>query len=112
MLSIYIHIFDYFLFRSTIQRAKEELNTLLQTVSTHLSDPPMAMSHHMATAHMQVTPVTGITTTAMLQKIEDIPHPAMHTCKKVPKRREIETTNPLEISTQVRTSCSLYLICI
>lgn len=81
---------------------KEELNTLLQTVNTHLSDPPMAMFHHMVMAHMEVIPVMDITTIAMSQKTEDTRHPEMHICKKDPKRREIETTNPLEISTQVR----------
>lgn len=88
------YVFDIFL-RSTIQKGL--LNMFHRTAGTLHSVPPMVMCPHMDTAPIQVTPVMGITTTAMWQTKEDTQHPEVLICK----RREIETTNPLEISTQV-----------
>lgn len=91
-----------FLDRNTIQRAKEEQQMImsLQKADTLLSDPPMVMCH-MAMAHIQVNQAMDTITTVMWPMTEDIQHPEMPTYRRVLKRREIETTNPLEISIQV-----------
>lgn len=73
----------------------------LLTTGTHRSDPPMAMYRRTGTAHTPATRATGTITTAMWLMTEDMQHPEIPTFRKVQKRREIETTNPLEISTQV-----------
>lgn len=90
--------------RNTIQKVKEGqpmIMSLLKT-DTLLFDPLMVMCQHMVTTHTPVSQAMDTTTTVMWPMIEDIHHPGMLTCRRVLKRREIETTNPLGISIQVR----------
>lgn len=89
--------------RNTIQKVKEEqpmIMSLLKT-DTLLFDPLMVMCPHMVTTHTPVNQAMDTTTTVMWLMTEDIHHPGMFTYRRVLKRREIETTNPLEISIQV-----------
>lgn len=72
-----------------------------RTVGTHPSVRPMGMCP-MGTAHTRASPATATISTAMWPMTEDMPHPGIPIYRKVQTRREIETTNPLEISTQVR----------
>lgn len=62
--------------------------------------PQMEISHHMAMAHTLGSPAMAITTMDIWLMIEDM-LPQGTPIRKNPKRREIETTNPLEINTQV-----------
>lgn len=80
----------------------------LLTTGTHRCDPPMAMCRHTATRHTLATLAMPTTTTVTWLMNEDMQHLEILTYRKILKRREIETTNPLEISTQV--SCALLLL--
>lgn len=73
----------------------------LLKADTLLFDPLMVMCQAMVTTHTRVSQATDTTTTVTWPMTEDIHHPGMHTCRRVLKRREIETTNPLEISIQI-----------
>lgn len=82
------------------------MTTVLLTTATHHLDPPMAMSRAMGMVVMRDTLATlgmVITTTATWLKKENILHihQEIPISRRVPKRREIETTNPLEISIQM-----------
>lgn len=83
------------------------MTTVLLTTATHHLDPPMAMFRGMGTVGMQVTQATQATrvmvttTTVTWQKRENMPCQEIPISRKVLKRREIETTNPVEISIQV-----------
>lgn len=89
--------------RNTIRRMTEEPPMImgLQTTATLPCVPQMAMSRHMAMAHIQGSPAMATTTMDIWLMTEDMQHQGIPIFKKVPKRREIETTNHLEISTQV-----------
>lgn len=65
-------------------------------------DPLMEMCQHMVTTHTPVSQAMDTITTVTWQMTEDIHHPGVPTCRRVLRRREIETTNPLGISIQVR----------
>lgn len=88
--------------RNTTRRVKEEQQMIMSLLKTDTLpfDPPMAMCH-MDTAHIQVKLDMDTTTIIIWLMTEDIQHPEMPTYKRVLKRREIETTNPLEISIQI-----------
>lgn len=77
------------------------MSMYLQTTGTHRSDPPTATCHHTVMPYTRATQDTDTTTTVMLLMREDMQHPEILTCQKALKRREIETTNRLEISTQM-----------
>lgn len=77
------------------------MNMSLLKVDTLLFDPPMVMCQLMDSTHTPVSRAMGTTTTVTWPMTEDIQHPGMHTYKRVQRRREIETTNPLEISIQI-----------
>lgn len=89
---------------------KEEppVSMFLLTAGTHRSDHPMVMFQRMYIPRTRVTQAMATTTIAMWLMTEDIQHQGIHTCRKVLTRREIETTNPLEISTQVSLLCIFY----
>lgn len=79
------------------------MTTVLLTTATHHLDPPMAMSRGMGMEAMQGTLATRVMatiTTTTWRKKENM-HQETLIFKKVQKRREIETTNPVEISIQV-----------
>lgn len=77
------------------------MSTYPLTTGTHHCDPLMAMCQHTAIQHTLATLATPTTTMVMWPMKEDIQHLEILTYRKILKRREIETTNPLEISTQV-----------
>lgn len=85
--------------RSTIQKEPLVSMSLLIT-GIHHYDLQMAMCRRMVTAHTRATLDMAITTMDMWLMKEDTQHPEV-TCRKVLKRREIETINPLGISTQI-----------
>lgn len=89
--------------RNTTLKVNEEsqMNMYLLTIGTHHFDHLMAMCPHMAITHIQASPVIVITTTVIWQMIEDMSHLEIPIFRKSPKRREIETTNPLGVSTQI-----------
>lgn len=97
-------IYDFMYYnRNTTLKVNEEsqMNMYLLTIGTHHFDHLMAMCPHMAITHIQASPVIVITTTVIWQMIEDMSHLEIPIFRKSPKRREIETTNPLGVSTQV-----------
>lgn len=67
----------------------------------------MEMCHHMGMARSQGSPAIATTTMGTWLMNEDMLLPGIPIHKKVLKRREIETINPLEISTQVSISLSV-----
>lgn len=73
---------------------------LLKT-DIHHSDPQMAMSQYMDMGPTQAMQGMDTTTTVMWWMKEDMQHLEIPIYRKVLKRREIETINPLEISTQI-----------
>lgn len=77
------------------------MSIFLLTIDTHHLDHLMAMCQGMDTALTWANQAMATTTILTWLKREDTQHQGILTSTKVLKRREIETTNPLEISMQV-----------
>lgn len=93
-----------FVYRNTIQKVKGELQTIMSllTTGTHRCGHQMAMFPYTDITQTQASPATATIITAVTWEMtEDIQLRGILTCRKVLKRREIETSNPLEISMQV-----------